>query len=686
MKRIPTILTIVAVVALATAAFGAIAPRTVLVETFTNVSCAGCAPANTVTKQYMDDHGTDEVVNVQYHVNWPHPADPYYLPAPTDITGRAMAYMIANAPDLITDGVNTPSPADYAAMDAAVQARLALASTVRLDVSQTRVGLDVDVDVSVEAVGPVDGSQLKLRVALVEVWDETVPAPGSNGETEFHNTVRGMLPDHDGTTIVIAEGQTVSHQFSTTLDAAWADTDIEVVAWLQDDATREVLQTATTIPADPYAAAFYAERFGAVTPAGVLTPLDSYLENTGSSADTYDVVLTKSVPAGWSVSACAGAVCYPPWITSFSVTLQPGESVHLALDVTPDTGPSEGVMTLTATSQGDPSLVLSHDFAALAPGTDVLFVDADGGYAYEAYFTDALTTAGATHQTWDRAALGHLTIDDLAHYPAVVWNADLISPALQDVDMDVLTAYLDQQGDLLLSGQDIAFHLANPSSPYHTPESQAWYEDVTGASFDSDDSHDTGLVGVTGDPIGDGHLFNIAGGSGANNQGYPDVLIPAANARAVLEYSPGEAAAVRYLRNEAHIVTLGFGFEGIDTAAHRTDFMADVLAWFAVNGPTGVDQTPGLVALSRVTASPNPFNPSTEVAFALGEGALVRVDVHDLQGRLVRSLWNGRLEAGAHALPWNGRDSGGATVASGAYLARVRTGDDVRTVKLLLAK
>lgn len=670
-------------------AYGAIAPRTVLLETFTNVSCSGCAPANLVTGQYIDATSRDRVVNVQYHVNWPHPADPYYLADPVDITGRTMYYTIGNAPDLITDGANTPAPGIYAALADAVETRCNDVATVRMDATLQIVGLDAVVDVNLDAVGPVAAGDPRLRVALVEEYDEIIPAPGSNGETEFHWTVRRMLPDHDGTAVTLSEGDTPSFQFTTTLDPAWADSDLHAVVWLQDDATREILQSTTTAQPAAYAAAFYAERFGAVMAPGLIGRLDSWIENTGTQPDTYDFVMTAALPASWSVSACAGTLCYPPWITTFSVTLLPGESILIAIDVIPDTMAEGGTINMTATSQGDAGLMLSRDFAALAPGSDVLFVDADGGYPYETYFTDALTAAGATHQTWDRAALGHLTAADLAGFGAVVWNADLITPALTEDDRTALTGYLAVQGDLLLSGQDIAFDLDDAASPNSTPGTREWYEHSTGSSFGADDSHDTSLTGVAGDPIGNGLLFNIAGGSGANNQGYPDVLTPAANARTVLEYAPGQPAAVRYLLNGAHVVTLGFGFEGIDTAAHRSSFLTAVLAWFAIDTPSSVDDLPGAARIiGTPSAHPNPFNPSTTLSFTVsGAGSVpVTVDVFDLSGRLVRRLLDASVPAGDHTARWDGRDDDGSSVPSGVYLARVRAGDDLLAAKLLLAK
>ena len=83
----------------------------------------------------------------------------------------------------------------------------------------------------------------------------------------------------------------------------------------------------------------------------------------------------------------------------------------------------------------------------------------------------------------------------------------------------------------------------------------------------------------------------------------------------------------------------------------------------------GGPQLPKTVQL--LGAVPNPFNPATEIRFALPAEAAVSLRVYDVAGRLVRSLVGDRLPAGEHAAYWDGRDDGGRSAASGAYLARL---------------
>ncbi len=78
---------------------------------------------------------------------------------------------------------------------------------------------------------------------------------------------------------------------------------------------------------------------------------------------------------------------------------------------------------------------------------------------------------------------------------------------------------------------------------------------------------------------------------------------------------------------------------------------------------------------------PNPFNPSTSMDFLLPGMADVELAVYNLRGQLVRTLVAGPLPAGMHTARFQGAD-----LASGVYIARLKSGDELRTRKLILLK
>ena len=78
---------------------------------------------------------------------------------------------------------------------------------------------------------------------------------------------------------------------------------------------------------------------------------------------------------------------------------------------------------------------------------------------------------------------------------------------------------------------------------------------------------------------------------------------------------------------------------------------------------------------------PNPFNPVTKISFSLADAASVRLDVYNVMGQRVITLTDRYLEAGAHTITWDGRES-----ASSVYLYRLETGDFIDTKKMILLK
>jgi hypothetical protein len=110
---------------------------------------------------------------------------------------------------------------------------------------------------------------------------------------------------------------------------------------------------------------------------------------------------------------------------------------------------------------------------------------------------------------------------------------------------------------------------------------------------------------------------------------------------------------------------------------------AIVSATGALNQSTGAD----LLPTSRIGLSnhPNPFNPSTQVAFTLERDDHVRLTVHDLAGRQVSVLAEGDYLAGEHVLQWDGRAEDGRALPSGVYLCRAagRTEASLRRMTLL---
>lgn len=95
-------------------------------------------------------------------------------------------------------------------------------------------------------------------------------------------------------------------------------------------------------------------------------------------------------------------------------------------------------------------------------------------------------------------------------------------------------------------------------------------------------------------------------------------------------------------------------------------------------GPDGVEQ-PGIIC----SAYPNPFHEQLGLAFRLSKPSDLRVELFDLQGRLVRSLARRDAAVGESVLLWDGRRADGARVPAGVYLARYSVDSKVGVARLV---
>jgi len=119
--------------------------------------------------------------------------------------------------------------------------------------------------------------------------------------------------------------------------------------------------------------------------------------------------------------------------------------------------------------------------------------------------------------------------------------------------------------------------------------------------------------------------------------------------------------------------------DGVTWTSESGVFLSTVSS---IDEPMIPDRTPRLFQ-----NHPNPFNPSTTLAFELREPASVCLRIHALDGRLVRTLWQNVLfDAGWHEVIWNGRDDAGRALSSGAYFYRLQAGAFSDTRRMILLK
>lgn len=131
--------------------------------------------------------------------------------------------------------------------------------------------------------------------------------------------------------------------------------------------------------------------------------------------------------------------------------------------------------------------------------------------------------------------------------------------------------------------------------------------------------------------------------------------------------------------------------------ASRANYMNFAGGWVNVPFPqgyvhvvmgTGIEE--GFVSTRDETAiltlGPNPFHESCTISYPADGHSRVKVTIHDLVGRVTKTLVDGVPTAGMHDVVWRGHNQQGQSIASGAYVCRYESGDITRSRVVLLVR
>ncbi|HPO56856.1 MAG TPA: T9SS type A sorting domain-containing protein [Ignavibacteriaceae bacterium] len=221
--------------------------RNLLLEEFTSSTCSPCASNNPAIDAFVSAR-FDSMTAIKYHMNWPSPGnDPMYHYNPAQNTERRNYYSVQGVPDVIMDGTVSPSYpySSPASLPDAYYPRTATPSPISMNVVNTRIGPDsIRTLVSYQILSPLPLGNYFLRVMAVERHIKYSSAPGSNGERDFYDVFRRGFPSMQGTPIPASVG---SYQFTITFPvdkAVWVDSMIYTAAFIQNDLTKEVMNSA----------------------------------------------------------------------------------------------------------------------------------------------------------------------------------------------------------------------------------------------------------------------------------------------------------------------------------------------------------------------------------------------------------------------------------------------------------
>ena len=185
-----------------------------------------------------------------------------------------------------------------------------------------------------------------------------------------------------------------------------------------------------------------------------------------------------------------------------------------------------------------------------------------------------------------------------------------------------------------------------------------------------------GLEGVTAsrEMTGKGseHFFGVI----ERESGMVEICVAALGVNSPFEYT-GEVARI-VVREET---------EG--SVALKTADLRDINnGRDEVTLPGGGGETPYIpVTTALLQNHPNPFNPTTAIAYDVATAGRVEIAIYDVSGALVRTLVNEEKGVGRYTATWDGRDGTGNQVHTGVYFYRMTApGYTSQAKKMLLLK
>ena len=562
--------------------------RMVLVERFTSWTCGPCAANNPTMDAFILSQDPDKISGIAYHMNWPSPGnDGFYLYNPTDNNTRRTLYNVNAIPWAYMDGgIEIQPPYSSGTLLADFNSRTNILSPVTIIVRDSTWGDSASVRVLVYCETPLQNPGVRLQVAVLEKLKTYSSPPGTNGETTFHDIMRKMLPNANGTSFVLLPGQTYNFEFRYYMDPIWQANQIKSLVFLE----------ATSSTHEIYNAAINISNFSLLS-----NPAYRVVYQGQSQSADYKIKVPQ-VANGYNSPVTFTAAIDPP-TAGITASFPSGNVISnfpdsVSLQVSSTASVPAGIYKVIVTGTNAASKVHKTVVSYLV-GKNYVFVGANRPSL--SFKVDNSTFTTTQFYTWDLNA---------------VHNLAAISPQLAGSIRYLFDSW-SNNGDTV---QDVTI---NPSTSQYTVNYKVQYKLVT-----------------TVNPGGIGTLITMPGGNtfydsaGTANLSVTPLQVQFNNMTYYFQRWQGTGNG-SYTGTEPNVqITMN-------------NVVAETSVWDTIP-PIGIKgistEVPKVYSLDQ--NYPNPFNPSTKIKFALPNSGFVSLKIYDILGNEVYTLDESYRKAG----------------------------------------
>ncbi|MCX6285920.1 MAG: T9SS type A sorting domain-containing protein [Bacteroidetes bacterium] len=623
------------------------AKQYILFDHFTNTSCAPCAAQNPFMEAtFAVNFGRYH--QISYHTWWPGPTDPMYTFNKKDNHKRTIYYGVNGVPDIFMLGsTNLGSPT--AVTQQLINNAAYVASPLRIRVREVSSGLTRTATIKVYTVGTVPpSSNYKIFGCVNEEHIHYNTAPGSNGEKDFYNVMRKLLPDSLGADFTPAPlGDSVTVTYSFTLDYAhWDTTQIYTLAFVQNNISKLIINSGSSIDPDwelvPIDPAF---KKGAP---GTLKSFHYKVFNLGGNAQNFRFKMDAGQPSDWDAEYVLNGTAHAD---SVDVSI-PGKAVwDLVVNINIGTTPFLGTHTLSMQSLDQTEFAPNALTAYLISGINELVINNDAGWgdgsgltpvSFQHNYLSGLAFAGAsayavTDLTTFKRGYTESCLSDVQNY---YYNVGWSFPALTDDFVAMMTSELNAGKRMLISGQDIGWdvYTASSSGGHTTAATKSFYNNYLGAIFSNDggttnnqyiaNSSDTVFGGIP-----TASLVNVYGGSNF----FPDEITKTGPGMEIFYYNTTKTkkGGVRAYGANWKTVYLAASLEQISDTMIQKAIIKQAHIWFG-GIPTGIQTTNAGNREYLGQNYPNPASGTTTILLNNIDTEM-NLQIIDPLGRIVRN-------------------------------------------------
>ncbi|MFA6569814.1 MAG: T9SS type A sorting domain-containing protein [Bacteroidota bacterium] len=645
--------------------------RRVLIEEGTNTSCGPCAAQNP-SYQLWVNRNLDRVIPIVYHAWWPGKTDVMYLYDTLMNQQRIKYYSMSSVPCGVMGGkYNVPTGNNYvgavgdtAAWTIGLKAQT-FYSPIGITVTLNQTGGTGTVTIDVTSSASFKGK--KLRVVICEEHHAYTGAP--NKETDFYFLARKMLPDYSGVDITMNANETKQFSYDFSVDASFAD-DLYAVAYIQDDGTKEVLQTASTLdaplPKEPAYSVFVNQYdlvfIGASTDSKTM---ELVLKNTTDNEVTYmlNAFKTATTPADWTATIVDDKYVVKVPAKSFA-------KVIISLTIGTTTGIGEANLNILI--QGQSISFESSKLVGISENISALHVQG-GSSNYTAMPIIEQTHGTSNYFNISPQNFG-MAFPLLTNLKYIYWDGGTDGKITADDAAIIVDAINNDIGVIITGEQNTPGFVNNGIMALFDASWLTWCKDGYNAPYA------VTLAGVPGDFMSKDFGNNVRG----NLLGYLLPIFRINNKTTTFPImtfakSADSIFAMRTQRPNSRAVFLGinpFVIQDQTICEKLIDRSISYVEYTIVN----VDEAENPKAFNA-TLSPNPVSTSSVLNFSLAKSNKVKISVVNQLGETVKLVSNDMMSEGQHTVNLQLPE-----LADGHYFVVLQTASDKASVHFVKMK